>query len=240
MDKQNIPSGEKGAAFITVLVILIITAIILLMAVEPYTTVMQREKEAELVFRGEQICEALRNYQKDHGGGFPVKLEDLLKQGPNHVPYLRRLFKNPFDPEGKWRYLATGTTAVVTKEDGTKEILPGGGVVKDITPGQEGNTGEDENSTTDSMNGGKLPRKAKMLPFRLDGKEGQPILGVYAKFDKEAFRKYLDSTDISEWYFSPLVIVPKPPINLNPTPAQPRPDPGDQGGDRNPPDDGGD
>jgi type II secretory pathway pseudopilin PulG len=226
MAKKNIPSGETGATFITILVALIILAVFLLLAVQPYATVMQREKEAELIFRGEQICEALRNYQKDHGGGFPAEMKELLKQGQNKVPYLRRLFKNPFDAEGKWCYLAPGTTAVVIKEDGSKEILPAGGQAE--TEANQGQGG---------LGSGNKQRKAMILPFKLDGKEGLPILGVYAKFDKPAFRKYLDSTEISEWYFSPLTIQPKPPINLNPQPPPPKnPDqpgqPGQPGNDK--------
>jgi len=231
MDRLNIRNGEKGATFITVLVMLMILAAFLLLAVEPYSTVMQREREEELIFRGEQICEALRNYQKDHGGGFPAEMKELLKQGQNKVPYLRRLYKNPFDAEGKWRYLAPGTTTVVIKEDGSKEVLPSGGVAQTIpSSGMAGQQGGTPGGTFGSSGSGQQPR-GKILPFKLDGKEGLPILGVYAKYDKPAFRKYLESNEISEWFFSPLVIQPKPPINLNPQPPPPKPvGPGGPGG----------
>ncbi|MFB3850511.1 MAG: hypothetical protein ACE14Q_01150 [Acidobacteriota bacterium] len=220
-DRQNIQSGEKGATFLTILVLLFLLAVFLLWAVQPASTVMQREKEAELIFRGEQICEALRNYQKDHGGAFPSELKELLKKSPKNVPYLRRLYRNPFDPEGKWCYLAPGTTSIKYKEDGSKEILPGGGVADKIPPPAQGGQTQG-NSGISGQPGSQM--QVKVLPFKLDGKEGMPILGVYAKCDKPAFRKYMDSNEISEWYFSPLVIQPKPPVNLNPVvPGQQQP-----------------
>lgn len=216
MEKQNTPNGEKGATFLTILVMLFTLAIFLLVAVEPASTVMQREKEAELIFRGEQICEAIRNYQKDHGGAYPPDLKELLKQGPKKVPYLRRLYRNPFDPDGKWCYLTPGTTAIKYKEDGSKEILPGGGNAtnKQSQQGQNRQGG----SNLGGQQGQQMP--IKVLPFKLDGKEGEPLLGVYAKYEKPAFRKYMNTNDINEWYFSPLTIPPKPPINLNPIPPQ--------------------
>ncbi|MCX7831203.1 MAG: hypothetical protein N2445_09150, partial [Acidobacteria bacterium] len=194
MGRQNILSGEKGATFLTILVMLFLLAIFLLWAVQPASTVMQREKEAELIFRGEQICEALRNYQKDHGGGFPSELKELLKRSPKNVPYLRRLYKNPFDPEGKWCYLAPGTTSIRYKEDGSKEILPSGGVAQQTAPSQGS-----QNQPGDVSGKPGSQMQVKVLPFTLDGKEGLPILGVYAKHNKPAFRKYLDSNEISEW-----------------------------------------
>ncbi len=229
MARQNTRSGESGATFLTILVVLIVLVVALMMAVEPLSTVMQREKEEELVFRGEQICEGIRNYQKDHGGAFPPEMKELLKKGPSKVPYLRRLYKNPFDPEGKWHYLAPGSTTVIIKDDGSKEILPAGGMAQSLpafgSAGQQG---------ASSSAGGTQPPRGKTLPFNLEGKEGLPVLGVYAKWHKPAFRKYLDTNEISEWYFSPLVIQPKPPVNLNPQPPQPRPEgpggPGNPGG----------
>lgn len=212
MGKQSIQNGEKGATFLTILVMLFLLAIFLLWAVQPASTVMQREKEAELIFRGEQICEALRNYQKDHGGAFPSELKELLKKSPKNVPYLRRLYRNPFDPEGKWCYLAPGTTSVKYNSDGSKEILPEGGLAHQQRNIQQGLPNLDTSSTGQPQ----MQQQVKVLPFKLDGKEGNPILGVYAKHNKPAFRKYLDTNEISEWYFSPLVLKPKPPVNLNP------------------------
>ncbi len=221
MARQDTRSGEAGATFLTILVVLIVLAVALMMAVEPLSTVMQREKEEELVFRGEEICEAIRNYQKEHGGAFPPEMKELLKKGQNKVPYLRRLYKNPFDPEGKWHYIAPGSTTVLIKDDGSKEILPAGAAGQSLpafgSAGQQGGFGS-------QPGGSQQPPKGKILPFNLEGKEGLPILGVYAKWHKPAFRKYLESNEISEWYFSPLVIQPKAPINLNPQPPPPKTD----------------
>jgi len=51
----------------------------------------QRELEQELIFRGEEYGKALRVYRAKHGG-YPTKLEDLLKARPRII---RRLWKDP-------------------------------------------------------------------------------------------------------------------------------------------------
>lgn len=211
MDRPNIRNGEKGATFITLLVMLFVLAVFLLWAVQPASTIMQREKEEELIFRGEQICEAIREYQKDHNGAFPNYLKDLTKRGPKNVPYLRKVYKNPFDPEGKWYFLTPGSTTIRISESGKKEILPSGGMVQQsFEPhSQQSSQSQDPN--------------IKVLPFNINGEEGQMILGVYAKYHKKAFKKYLGTDDINEWFFSPLVIKPKAPVNLNQINPQNRP-----------------
>jgi len=56
----------------------------------------QREKEAELLFRGEQYRDAIASYYKKEQR-YPAKLADLVedKRYPMPVHHLRRLYKDP-------------------------------------------------------------------------------------------------------------------------------------------------
>ena len=73
----------------------------------------QREKEAELLFRGEQYRDAIASYYRKEQR-YPGKLEELLedKRYPMPVRHLRRLYKDP---------ITGGDWAVVE--------APGGGVM---------------------------------------------------------------------------------------------------------------
>ena len=63
----------------------------------------QREKEAELIFRGEQYRDAIASYYKKEQR-YPKTLEDLLedKRYPMPVRHLRRLYRDPITGEADW------------------------------------------------------------------------------------------------------------------------------------------
>jgi type II secretory pathway pseudopilin PulG len=64
----------------------------------------RREKEAELVFRGEQIARSIYLYQRKNGpGAFPPTL-DVLVQGR----FLRRKYKDPMTKDGEFQLLLAG------------------------------------------------------------------------------------------------------------------------------------
>ncbi len=213
--------GERGVVFIWVLVGLFILAVMLMAAVQPASIVAKRENEQELIFRGEEYTEALRQYQTEHAGTFPTRLEDLLKEGPKRRRYIRRLYRNPFDPEGKWSLLAPGTTLVSVDENGKTVYTPQGGTATrggtTTSPPQSSGTSGGTSGATGMGRSGQHPPggKNKVLPFRIDGKEGQPILGVYCRLEDRSFVEYRGASKYSEWFFSPLVI-PPPQGPLNP------------------------
>jgi hypothetical protein len=81
----------------------------------------QREKEAELIFRGEQYREAIASYYKKEQR-YPKALEELLedKRFPMPVRHLRRLYKDPVTGE-EWGVVEApggGVMGVHSKSEG--------------------------------------------------------------------------------------------------------------------------
>lgn len=195
-------------------------AVLLIAAVQPASIMAKREKEAELVFRGEEYAEAIRTFQQEHGGAYPTKFKQLLEQGPKKHRYIRRLYRNPFDPEGKWILLGPGTT-VVSKDDKGNTVykssgVPGSGLgstpatppaTPPAVPGQQTNPGQtNPGQGTPGQAKPGMPKMGQVLPFRIGGQEGQSILGVYCKLHEKAFQDFLGNSYYDEWFFSPLVI----------------------------------
>ncbi len=207
---------ESGVVFIWILVSFFVIAVLLVAAAQPASIVAKREKEAELVFRGEEYTEAIRLFQQEHGGAYPTKLKQLLQQGPKKHRYIRRLYRNPFDPEGKWILLGPGTTVVskddkgntVYKSSGAPTGLPTAPTTPAPTPGRQGvpGTGAPASGGSPGQTRPGMPRMGQVLPFRIGGQEGQPILGVYCKLHEKAFQDLLGNSYYDEWFFSPLVI----------------------------------
>lgn len=72
---------ERGYAMAALLVSVAILAILMSVALPAWRHQSQREKEAELVFRGEQWVRALNLYQRRNGpGNYPPSLDALVDQ----------------------------------------------------------------------------------------------------------------------------------------------------------------
>ena len=123
-----IMSGSRNAGgftYIGALILVVVASIALMEAGRYWSTVMQREKEEELLFRGDQIRRAIQSYCSAGKGGpiqYPGRLEDLAKD-PRSLStrrHLRRLYKDPFSPAGEWGTIRTkggGIKGVFSRSD---------------------------------------------------------------------------------------------------------------------------
>lgn len=96
--------SQRGMALFTVLLAIMVIGLMLSLAGQTWSEVMQREREEELLFRGEQYRRAIESYYlTGHGGmgNYPRTLEDLLKD-PRSLEtkrHLRKLYLDPFTNE---------------------------------------------------------------------------------------------------------------------------------------------
>ena len=72
-----------------------------------WRTVVQREKEKELLFIGRQFQQAIRSYVEGSPGGsrrFPRSLEELVSDSrfPGARRYLRRIYRDPMTQSFDW------------------------------------------------------------------------------------------------------------------------------------------
>src|SRR4051794_23014242 len=96
--------GQRGYAMAALLVSIGVMTLLMSIAMPVWRTQAQREKEAELVFRGEQIARAINLYTRKMGGGnFPPNL-DVLVQGR----FLRKKYKDPMTEKGEWDLILAG------------------------------------------------------------------------------------------------------------------------------------
>lgn len=110
---------EGGYAMAALLVSLAVLSVVASMALPAWRHAAQREREAELVFRGEQYARAIMLYQREQPGAFPSDLETLVEGR-----YLRRAYRDPMTEDGEFRLILQselGGTA-----GGGDEALPAG------------------------------------------------------------------------------------------------------------------
>lgn len=94
---------ERGYAMAALLVSIAVMAVLMTAALPAYRQQAQREKEAELAFRGEQYARAIALYRAKNGNNFPPSL-DVLVQGK----YLRKKYLDPMSPDGEFRIVPVG------------------------------------------------------------------------------------------------------------------------------------
>lgn len=97
--------NQRGATLLMVLVLVVILGLAAGMTGTTWKTIMQRVKEEELLFRGDQYRRAIQSYlQSGHAGqraSYPADLKDLLRdpRTPATKRHLRKLYKDPMTGE---------------------------------------------------------------------------------------------------------------------------------------------
>jgi type II secretory pathway pseudopilin PulG len=138
--------GQHGVVLVSLLVGMTVLIILLTASAQSWSIVMKREREEELLFRGNQYIIALQQYAKDHGGAFPMKLDELLEEGPRGHRYIRQLFPDPFDKDGEWNllYLAPGGKGAINPNARFPQagVVGAGGVMGAGSMGQPGAMGQ--------------------------------------------------------------------------------------------------
>jgi len=98
------------------LALAVVMGIMLMKAGPLVSAEVQRENEAELIFRGEAIANAFRLYASK-AGRYPMDLDEVMKVRPR---ILRQKYKDPMTPGGDWEYI----TQVRPGASGNTDGLP--------------------------------------------------------------------------------------------------------------------
>ncbi len=146
---------------------------ILVAAVGPsIATIMKREREDELIFRGRQYARAIALFQRRYQR-FPSTLKEMYDNRPRTI---RKLWKDPMCRCDDWKLLIAGAG----------NQLPGTGV-----PGGQ-NPGPNRPAPPPTPTPGAFGNP--------EGVQG-PIVGVASKIHKEGLREWRGSKYYDEWNF---------------------------------------
>lgn len=164
--------SDRGYAMAALLVALSVMGIMLSVALPVWRTSVQREREAELVFRGEQYVQAIDLFSR-RNGGFPPSL-DILRTGR----YIRKLYKDPIT-DGDFQPVYLGQIATAAPGAPTQA---GRGAQTPATPGRLGQPPTGAAGQSGATGAG-------------------PIIGVVSKSSGEALRLYNGRGRYNEWLF---------------------------------------
>lgn len=106
---QPIALRRRQAGYALLFVVFMVATIIIAAAAAAPSVLTEgrREKEAEMVWRGEQYERAIGMYYQKFGK-YPTKVEDLTHQ-TNGVRFLRQAYTDPMNKDdGSWRFIYVG------------------------------------------------------------------------------------------------------------------------------------
>ncbi|MBI1754185.1 MAG: type II secretion system protein [Acidobacteria bacterium] len=113
---MSIHRTQRGFTMALALALAVVMGILLMKAGPSVVREVQRENEAELIFRGEAIASALRVYFAKTGK-YPTDLDEVMKIRPR---ILRQKYKDPMTQDGEWEYI----TQVQPGASGNTKGLP--------------------------------------------------------------------------------------------------------------------
>jgi type II secretory pathway pseudopilin PulG len=170
--------GEEGVTLVLLIASLAIMLILMGAAAPTWRHIMQDSREQELYFRGNQIAQAIEEFQRKNGGAYPTTMERLVEG-----KFLRKLYKDPMTRDGKWRIVRQGEVVPGTAGPGV-----GPGIGASPRPGASPSaTPEPEAS-----------------PSRLGGPAGTgvgPIVGVASTSRAESLRVFNGRRRYDQWLF---------------------------------------
>jgi type II secretory pathway pseudopilin PulG len=208
------PRGARGFTVVGVVVAIAILTILIAAVGPTISTIIQRDKETELIFRGKQYARAIVAFQKRYGR-YPNELKELSEVKPKSI---RKLFREPMCNCDEWQDIIAGSPEAVPMGQGGP-ALPGGGLPGQRTPrpGTTPGTGGNQPPSTYTGMGGPTPPPflgggggaptPTPAPFSTgifanhDNKTIGPIVGVRSRLHHKALKKWRDKEWYDEWRF---------------------------------------
>lgn len=178
---------ERGYALLVLMMMVTVLLISLSAALPSVYVAGQREREEELIFRGNEYARAISLFYRQFRR-YPASVEELSKK-IHGVRFLRRAYPDPMSRNGKWRFIHADANGILI----------------------DSRTQPRASSMTDDARQPPTPDPGKETPKSSEffGKSGEMggafIVGVASTSKRESIRIYNDRTHYDEWEFLGLV-----------------------------------
>jgi type II secretory pathway pseudopilin PulG len=173
--------SENGYAMAALLVAMSVMSVMMAVAMPVWKQTVQREKEEELVFRGEQYARAIGLFGRKYANAFPPSMDALVEQR-----FLRKKYKDPITNDDFAPLLQSQATGAT----------PGSGAATAARPGQ---TATQQPPTA---RGGLTPSTPGAPAATGPGTAAVGgLMGVTSKSKEKSIRIYKGRTRYNEWAF---------------------------------------
>ena len=188
--RQPRSKHERGIILLGLFTMIMIMGIMSGAAVQEWSIVEKREREAQLIFIQEQYAAGIVEYQKKQGV-LPATLDDLVKRGGDGTTFMRKAYLDPITRSRSledWCLLkqgAAGRMVSTCAAEGQADNNLGLGSKTTLKPGEDVGTPKDRATEGVAASG------------------GFGIVGVHSKSTERAFNTIKRQEDTYDrWYYS--------------------------------------
>jgi type II secretory pathway pseudopilin PulG len=190
--------GAEGYMMAALLVALAVMGVLMSAAIPAWRHQAKREKEAELIFRGEQYARAISLWERKMGpGSRPGNVDILVQQR-----FLRKKYKDPMTEDGEFQPILMGSINQNQNQEGVggRAGQRGGGL------GRVGASPIGQSGAGAQAGGGRTSSFQIQSQFQQSaGRGGQfgggGLLGVRSKSKAQSIRLYKNRNHYNEWDF---------------------------------------
>ena len=191
---------ERGYALLMVIFLGALMLIAVAAVAPNVLTQGKREREEEMIWRGNQYVRAIRAYYRKNGR-FPTSIDDLAEK-KQQIRFLRQRYPDPMNrADGKWRFIYIGPGGqLIGSLTRTSAIqlqgAPGAPGANPLQPGKAPASGFGQPAAAAPVTPppGQLPGESGPVI-------GGNIIGVASKVNKTSLKAYNGRTNYREWEF---------------------------------------
>lgn len=208
--------SRRQSGYALLFAIFLVATLILITAVATPSVLTEgrREREKEMIWRGNQYVRAIRLYYQKYGH-FPTSIADLTRPDATGLHFLRQAYKDPMNKvDGSWRLIYVGPGGQLigsvryhSLQEMASELHLGNGEAGAAKTSGTGQSSTDQNAasspqspafgTTTSSN---QPQSLGLQP--VSGPVlGGAVIGVGSKVKQPSLRVYQGGTSYNEWEF---------------------------------------
>jgi len=203
------------------MMVLTILLISLTTALPDIYTANQREREEELIFRGNEYARAIMLYRRQFNR-FPSTVDDLAKK-TNGFRFLRHAYKDPMTKSGKWRFIHANAGGAVLDSKTLPSAQPTNPLKKSDS-GKEENTKEQSSENSQTADQPEKSGKSETAKSPGDETQGAFIVGVASTSKKKSVRIWNNHSRYDEWEFLGVTSAPTGAAGAQPgTPSNDQP-----------------
>jgi len=214
--------GERGYALVGLMAVMMLALILTTAAAPSLRREMQREKEEEMLWRGQQVVVALSRYRAFRGGVFPTDLKELVEGVDINGKRLRLLRPSaicdpmtPCEGEGEtnWRTVNPGDpltkelleAIIIAQEKSKLPVNPQG--IQELARFAQVGTVTLPGQPADTQLDGVIGQGENQQGGSGDNTQGAPIIGVVSRKSGKMFRAYYGIEEYDRALFFPNIPV---------------------------------
>jgi type II secretory pathway pseudopilin PulG len=215
--------GERGYALIGLMTVMMFALILTTAAAPTLQREMQREKEEEMLWRGQQIVVAISRYRAYRGGLYPTELKELVEGISDAAGRRIHLLRpsaicdpmTPCEGETNWRTVNPGDQlakelleAIIVSQEKNRFPINPQGIQELARIAQVGSVrlpGQAADTQLDGVIG--QPENQEGGSASSDNTQGAPIIGVVSVKKGKMFRTYYGIEEYDHALFFPNVPV---------------------------------